>query len=213
MLTKIISIFLAGVLALPAQDSPPSVKERALGTSSGSIVEVKLSGKNKPSKVRGRIGEVNDEGFDLMVARESGDELRNIPFLQVKSLKLVQRPKALPEPAKDASVPDRLRAIPKGSVVEIRSTGSQRPDRVCGRVVGFDDRGFDLLVLRGDKIVTQHFDLVQLRSVQMANGLRSESPAAKVGVGIGAVVAIALTAVAVVVVVGIVALATGRLVG
>jgi len=53
----------------------------------GTMIEVRLMDKNK---VRGRLGEVTNEGFSLQTAQGNKIETQKIAFTDVKSLKKVE---------------------------------------------------------------------------------------------------------------------------
>src|ERR1700736_5860515 len=86
---KPVAAMLSVVFTLPAQADTVSIRELALGTQIGSTVEVRLTGKERPNKLRGRIGLLDNQAFDLVI-ENSGAEPRSIPFGQVKSLKFVK---------------------------------------------------------------------------------------------------------------------------
>lgn len=90
-----VAAMLSVVLALPAQAETASIRELALGTQIGSTVEVRLAGKDRPNKLRGRMGLLDNQAFDLFVENSCG-EPRSIPFEQVKSLRLVKKMRAEP---------------------------------------------------------------------------------------------------------------------
>jgi len=66
----------------------PTLKEKILTIAPESYVEVCFLDKRK---LRGRLGEITDEGFALQVAK--GDKIQNltIGFDQVKSVKVVEK--------------------------------------------------------------------------------------------------------------------------
>jgi len=66
----------------------PTLKETLLSIPPQSYVEVRLLDK---SKLRGRLGEVTDEGFALQVAQ--GNKIQNVKvsFDQVKSIKSLEK--------------------------------------------------------------------------------------------------------------------------
>ncbi len=53
----------------------------------GTMIEVRLMNKNK---VRGRLGEVTNEGFSLQTAQGNKVETQKIAFTEVKSLRKVE---------------------------------------------------------------------------------------------------------------------------
>lgn len=62
----------------------PTVQERVLEIPPGTMIEVRLMNKHK---VRGRLGEVTNEGFSLQTAQGNKVETLKIAFTDVKSLK------------------------------------------------------------------------------------------------------------------------------
>ncbi len=65
----------------------PTLKERLIAVPPGTMIEVKLLNKQK---IRGRLGEITDEGFRLTTAQ--GDKIGTpvIAFTDVKSFKKVE---------------------------------------------------------------------------------------------------------------------------
>ena len=53
---KPVAAMLSVVFTLPAQTDMVSIRELALATQIGSTVEVRLAGKERPNKLRGRMG-------------------------------------------------------------------------------------------------------------------------------------------------------------
>ncbi len=64
------------------------LKETLLSIQPQTFVEVLLFDK---SKLRGRLGEVSDEGFALQVAQGNKIQNRSVGFDQVKSIKVVEQ--------------------------------------------------------------------------------------------------------------------------
>jgi hypothetical protein len=64
----------------------PTVQERILEVPNGSIIEVRLINKQK---VRGKLGEVTNEGFSLQTAQGTKVETQKFAFTDVKSFKQV----------------------------------------------------------------------------------------------------------------------------
>src|SRR5450432_4115426 len=119
---KPLAAMLSVVFTLPAKADTASIRELALGTQIGSTVEVRLTGKERPNKFRGRMGPLDNQAFALVVENSIG-EPRGIPFGQVKSLKLVKKLRAKPVvhgPTLEATA----HAIPKGALVEVRFAGN-----------------------------------------------------------------------------------------
>lgn len=77
--------------AQPRTTQKPTVKERILEVPPGAMVEVRLLNKGK---VRGRLGEISNEDFDLQIARGDTIETQKIAFTDVKSVKKVEGGKA-----------------------------------------------------------------------------------------------------------------------
>lgn len=69
----------------------PTLKERVLEIPPGTMTEVKLVNKQK---IRGRLGEVTDEGFTLTTAQGDKISTQKIAFTDVKSIKKVGGGKA-----------------------------------------------------------------------------------------------------------------------
>jgi len=61
-----------------------TVQERIMEIPPGTMIEVRLMDKNK---VRGRLGEVTNEGFSLQTAQGNKVETQKIAFTDVKSFK------------------------------------------------------------------------------------------------------------------------------
>ncbi len=96
MLRKILAVVLMGSMlsevALAARGPKPpqegqTRKEKVLAIPVGTMVEVKLVTKEK---LRGRIGELTNEGFSLQVAKGNTLETQQISFSQVKSVKTME---------------------------------------------------------------------------------------------------------------------------
>jgi hypothetical protein len=64
----------------------PTLQERILEVPNGSIIEVRLMNKQK---VRGKLGEVTNEGFSLQTAQGTKVETQQFAFTDVKSFKQV----------------------------------------------------------------------------------------------------------------------------
>ena len=65
-----------------------TVQERILEIPPGTMIEVRLMNKNK---VRGRLGEVTNEGFSLQKAQGNKVETQKIAFTEVRSFKNAER--------------------------------------------------------------------------------------------------------------------------
>ena len=62
----------------------PSLKERLLEVPPGTMIEVRLLNKKK---VRGRLGELTDQGFSVQTAQGNKIETQQVAFNDVKSFK------------------------------------------------------------------------------------------------------------------------------
>lgn len=69
----------------------PTLKERILEIPPGTMIEVRLLNKQK---LRGRLGEITDEGFSLQTAQGNKIETRKLTFDDLKSVKKVEGSKA-----------------------------------------------------------------------------------------------------------------------
>jgi hypothetical protein len=65
----------------------PTLKERILEIQPGTMIEVRLRSKQK---IRGRLGEVSDEGFSLTSAQGDKVATQKVAFTDVKSFKKVE---------------------------------------------------------------------------------------------------------------------------
>jgi hypothetical protein len=71
-----------------ARDSEQeTLKERVLEIPAGTMVEVRLTNREK---LRGRLGEISDDGFNLQTAKRDKIETRKIAFDELKSVKKVE---------------------------------------------------------------------------------------------------------------------------
>jgi hypothetical protein len=74
--------------ALPQETTKKAtVQERIMEIPPGTMVEVRLMDKHK---LRGRLGEVTNEGFSLQTAQGNKVETQKIAFTEVKTLKKVE---------------------------------------------------------------------------------------------------------------------------
>ena len=64
-----------------------TIQERILEVPPGTMIEVRLTNKQK---VRGRLGEVSNEGFSLQTAQGNKVQTKKIAFTDVKSFKNAQ---------------------------------------------------------------------------------------------------------------------------
>jgi hypothetical protein len=65
----------------------PTLKERMIEVPPGTMIEVKFLNKQK---IRGRLGELTDEGFTLTTAQGEKISTQKIAFTEVKSFKKVE---------------------------------------------------------------------------------------------------------------------------
>ena len=80
----------ASGVVLPGQaqsEAKPTIKERVLEIPPGTMIEVRLLNKQK---LRGRLGEITDEGFSLQTAQGNKIETRKLTFDDLKSVKKVE---------------------------------------------------------------------------------------------------------------------------
>ncbi len=91
MLRQIVAVglMLALALALPAQEVPKATpKEKILSIPTGTVVVVKTIGKET---LRGRLGEATDAGFAVQVVRQGKVETVQVPFTDLKSVRVTQK--------------------------------------------------------------------------------------------------------------------------
>src|SRR5205823_6265959 len=69
-----------------SQVDSTAAKKEALAVPLGSVIEVRLKGNEK---IRGRMGEVSEEGFVVQTAQNGKLENQKITFTDLKSIKLV----------------------------------------------------------------------------------------------------------------------------
>ena len=206
---RIVAVILSVVFTLPARADKVSIRELALGTQIGSAVEVRLTGKDRPNKLRGRMGLLDNEAFDLVVDN-SGGVPRSIPFSKVKSLKWVKKLRAMPFD-RGLTPEATARAIPEGALVEVRFAGAQTPNWLRGRIAQTGSQEFQVQVLRSGTIAVQTIRFAQVDSIKPVDSFWVESAPAKAQRVIGTGASIALTAILVVVIVLVVAAKTGHL--
>jgi hypothetical protein len=208
---KPVAAMLSIVFSLHAQTDTIAIRELALATQIGSTVEVRLAGKEQPNRLRGQMGLLDNESFDLAIGN-SGSEPRKVPFDRVTSLRLIKKLQA--KPVEQTSTPQATaRALPKGALVELRFAGRQTPGSLRGRIVQAGDQEFQIQVFRSGRIEIETLRFAEVESVKPVDSLWVSSAPAKVHRAIGTGVSIALTAVLVVVIVLVVAAKTGHLGG
>jgi hypothetical protein len=208
---KSVAAMLSVVFTLPAQADTASIRELALGTQIGSTVEVGLAGKERPNKLRGRMGQLDNQAFDLVI-ENSGGEPRSILFSQVKSLKLMKTVRAATV-ERSASPEAAAQAIPKGALVEVRFAGKQTPNWIRGRIGLAGSQEFQIQVVRSGVIEVHTLRFAEVESIKPVDSLWVASAPVKVHRVIGTGVSIALTAVLVLAIVLVVAAKTGHLGG
>lgn len=93
MLRQVLSFALVFALLFPSmgiassQNSPkPSIKEQVLAIPTGTIVEVRTTGKER---VRGRLGDATDQGFKIQVAQKDKVQDVTVDFQNAKSVKVI----------------------------------------------------------------------------------------------------------------------------
>ena len=208
---KPVAAMLSVVFTLPAQTDMVSIRELALATQIGSTVEVRLGGKQRPNKFRGRMGMLNDQAFELAIENSAG-EPRNIPFDQVESLRLVKKLRV--KPIEQGLTTEALtQALPKGTLVEVRFAGKQTPSWLRGRIGQAGSQEFQIQVFRSGRIDTQTLRFAEVESIKPVDSLWASSAPIKVQRAIGTGVSIALTSVLVLAIVLVVAFKTGHLGG
>ena len=208
---KPVAAMLCVVFTLPAQTDVLSIRELALATQIGSTVEVRLAGKERPNKLRGRMGLLNDQAFDLGIDTSTG-EARTIPFGQVESLRLVKKVRAKPL-EQGLTTQSTAQAIPIGTLVEVRFAGKQTPNWLRGRIGPAGSQEFQMQILRSGRIDMQTLRFAEVESIKPVDTLWVSSAPAKVNRVIGTGVSIALTTVLVLAIVLVVAAKTGHLGG
>jgi hypothetical protein len=208
---KPVAVILSVVVTLPAEANTLSIREVALGIPIGSIVEARLIGKERPNKLRGRMGMLDNEAFKLIV-ENSGVEHRSIAFSRVESLKLLKPVRVQPL-RHGLTLEGTAQAMPTGALVEIRFAGRQTPNRLRGRMGEVRRQEFQVQVFQSGLIKVHTVRFAEVESVQPVDSLWLESTAAKVHRGIGMGVSIVLTGVLVMVIVLVIAAKTGHLGG
>jgi hypothetical protein len=208
---KPVAAMLSVVFTLSAQTDMVSIRELALATQIGSTVEVRLAGKERPNKLRGRMGPLNNQAFDLAIENSAG-EPRNIPFDQVESLRLVKKVRA--KQLEQGLTPEAMaQAIAKGTLVEVRFAGKQTPNWLRGRIAPAGSQEFQMQVFRSGRIDMQTLRFAEVESIKPVDSLWASSAPAKMHRVIGTGVSIALTTVLVLAIVLVVAAKTGHLGG
>jgi len=71
-----------------SRSQKPTLKERVIQIPTGAQVEVRLLNKER---LRGRLGEISDEGFTVQIAQGSRIEIHKVAFSEVKSVKEIRK--------------------------------------------------------------------------------------------------------------------------
>ena len=66
----------------------PTIKEQVANIPAGSLVNVRLKSRDE---LRGRLGDVSDEGMVLKIAKKKQIEERKVAFREVKSISVVKQ--------------------------------------------------------------------------------------------------------------------------
>jgi hypothetical protein len=86
-----VNTLLAVPLGQAATEQKPTLKERLLEVPPGTMIEVRLRDKQK---IRGRLGEIDDEGFNLTAVQGEKVVKQKIAYTELKSFKKVEGAKA-----------------------------------------------------------------------------------------------------------------------
>lgn len=78
-------------LGQAATERKPTMKERILEVPPGTMIEVRFLSKQK---IRGRLGEITDEGFSLTTVQGEKITTQKVAFTELKSFKKVEGGKA-----------------------------------------------------------------------------------------------------------------------
>lgn len=85
----------AAALSAPSSNAPAEttakLKEKLLSVPTGTMIEVKLLNKEK---VRGRLGQIDDQGFFLTTSDQGRIVTRNLAFTEVSAVRQVEGGKA-----------------------------------------------------------------------------------------------------------------------
>jgi hypothetical protein len=81
----------AATRAQTGSEQKPTLKERILEIPPGAMIEVRLLNKQK---IRGRLGDLTDEGFSLTTAKGDKIATQKVAFAELKSFKKVESGKA-----------------------------------------------------------------------------------------------------------------------
>lgn len=86
MLRNTLAVFLAFLLVLPLhgyQQKPPTIQEQITKIRKGRVVEIKLKDKKK---VKGRLGEVSAEDFEVQVTQDQKVDNVRVRYADVNSV-------------------------------------------------------------------------------------------------------------------------------
>jgi hypothetical protein len=75
-----------GAVAQAPSEEKRSLKEQVVMIPAGSVVEVKLKQKGS-STIRGRLGAITDEAFEIQIAKSGKVSSEKVAFTEVKSVK------------------------------------------------------------------------------------------------------------------------------
>lgn len=89
MIQKLLALALCATMLASAGTRQPTIPEQASAIPKGTLVEVKLSGKAKPSKVVGRFQEADQQRLQVLIPREDTVETLNVAFTDMKSIKVL----------------------------------------------------------------------------------------------------------------------------
>ena len=89
MIQKLLALALCATMLAPARNKESTIPERASAIPKGTLVEVKLSRKEKPTKVVGRFQEADHQGLQVLIPREDTVETLKVAFADMKSLKVL----------------------------------------------------------------------------------------------------------------------------
>ena len=78
----------AAVASQPSASKKRTPKEQVIQIPTGAQVEVRLLNKER---LRGRLGDISDEGFTVLIAQENRIETRQVVFSDVKSVKEIRK--------------------------------------------------------------------------------------------------------------------------
>jgi hypothetical protein len=102
-IAKLLTILLTLSVPLPlgarhaTQEKAPTIQEQIVQMPAGSVVEVKTQAKQK---LRGRLGAITADSFELQTATGGTIQTQSLRFDQVKSVKPIQSEKGMSTAAK-----------------------------------------------------------------------------------------------------------------